>query len=120
MERGSYAGRSGAQFPDPRVAVQHNRLSKRMYKKPEYCAACHKQFIDAAGQPRRLGAAAEPVRQLGGEPLEPQGRRARDGGVPRVPHAAGPSHDPAAGDSMDYNRSPDDQQAPQPPLPGRE
>src|SRR5581483_359002 len=26
--------------------VQHNRLSKRMFKKPEYCAACHKQFID--------------------------------------------------------------------------
>ncbi|HEU5400452.1 MAG TPA: multiheme c-type cytochrome, partial [Terriglobales bacterium] len=26
--------------------AQHNRLSKRMYKKPEYCAACHKQFID--------------------------------------------------------------------------
>ena len=26
--------------------LQHNRLSKRMYKKPEYCAACHKQFID--------------------------------------------------------------------------
>ena len=26
--------------------TQHNRLSKRMYKKPEYCAACRKQFID--------------------------------------------------------------------------
>ena len=22
-------------------------LSKRMFKAPEYCAACHKQFIDA-------------------------------------------------------------------------
>lgn len=25
---------------------EHNRLNKRMYKTPEYCAACHKQFID--------------------------------------------------------------------------
>jgi hypothetical protein len=24
----------------------HNELSKRAFKKPEYCAACHKQFID--------------------------------------------------------------------------
>ena len=28
-------------YPD-----QHNQLSKRVYKAPEYCAACHKQFID--------------------------------------------------------------------------
>lgn len=28
-------------YPD-----QHNLLSKRMFKAPEYCAACHKQFID--------------------------------------------------------------------------
>lgn len=26
--------------------AQHNKLSKRMFKAPEYCAACHKQFID--------------------------------------------------------------------------
>ena len=25
---------------------EHNRLSKQMFKAPEYCAACHKQFID--------------------------------------------------------------------------
>ena len=28
-------------YPD-----EHNKLSKRMFKAPEYCAACHKQFID--------------------------------------------------------------------------
>ena len=28
-------------YPD-----EHNRLSKRLFKAPEYCAACHKQFID--------------------------------------------------------------------------
>ena len=28
-------------YPD-----EHNRLSKRAFKTPEYCAACHKQFID--------------------------------------------------------------------------
>lgn len=27
--------------------AEHNRLAKRSFKKPEYCAACHKQFIDA-------------------------------------------------------------------------
>jgi hypothetical protein len=26
--------------------AHHNLLSKRMFKAPEYCAACHKQFID--------------------------------------------------------------------------
>lgn len=25
----------------------HDRLNKRFYKSPEYCASCHKQFIDA-------------------------------------------------------------------------
>ena len=42
---------------------QHNRLSKRMYKKPEYCAACHKQFIDQ--EVNRVGwvqLVTEPVR----------------------------------------------------------
>ena len=26
--------------------AEHGKLAKRSFKKPEYCAACHKQFID--------------------------------------------------------------------------
>src|SRR5499427_5459467 len=88
--------------------AQHNRLSKRMYKKPEYCAACHKQFIDqevnrvgwvqlqnqydnwAASHWNRKGDARATV-------------ECRECHMPLVA-----STDPAAGDSMDYNRSPDD------------
>jgi len=88
--------------------AQHNRLSKRMYKKPEYCAACHKQFIDqevngigwvqlqnqydnwAASHWNHKGDARATV-------------ECRECHMPLVD-----STDPAAGDSMDYNRSPDD------------
>src|SRR5215467_9462645 len=88
--------------------AQHNRLSKRMYKKPEYCAACHKQFIDqevnrvgwvqlqnqydnwAASHWNRKGDARTTV-------------ECRECHMPLVD-----STDPAAGDAMDYNRSPDD------------
>ena len=88
--------------------AQHNRLSKRMYKKPEYCAACHKQFIDqevnrvgwvqlqnqydnwAASHWNHKGDARSTV-------------ECRECHMPLVQ-----SHDPAAGDPMDYNRSPGD------------
>jgi hypothetical protein len=87
---------------------QHNRLSKRMYKKPEYCAACHKQFIDqevnrvgwvqlqnqydnwAASHWNHKGDARNTV-------------ECRECHMPLVE-----SHDPAAGDATDYNRTPDD------------
>lgn len=88
--------------------TQHNRLSKRMYKKPEYCAACHKQFID------------QEVNRVGWVQLQNQydnwavshwnkkgDARAtvecRECHMPLVD-----STDPAAGDSTDYNRSPGD------------
>lgn len=88
--------------------AQHNRLSKRMYKKPEYCAACHKQFIDqevnrvgwvqlqnqydnwAASHWNKKGDARNTV-------------ECRECHMPLVD-----SSDPAAGDSADYNRSADD------------
>ena len=88
--------------------TQHNRLNKRMYKTPEYCAACHKQFIDqevnrvgwvqlqnqydnwAASHWNHKGDARSTV-------------ECRECHMPLVK-----SSDPAAGDSMDYNRSPDD------------
>ncbi len=90
-------------YPD-----QHNLLSKRMYKTPEYCAACHKQFID------------QEVNRVGWVQLQNQydnwkashwytegdpGRtvECRECHMPLVD-----SKDPASGDTADYNRSADD------------
>ena len=84
---------------------QHNRLSKRMYKKPEYCAACHKQFID------------QEVNRVGWVQLQNQYDNwaashwnhkgdARTTVECRECHMPlTDSNDPAAGDSIDYNRS---------------
>ena len=88
--------------------AQHNRLNKRMYKTPEYCAACHKQFIDA--QINRVGWV-----QLQNQYDNWAASHWNHKGDPRstiecrechMPLVA--STDPAAGDAMDYNRSPDD------------
>lgn len=86
----------------------HNRLSKRMYKKPEYCAACHKQFIDqeinrvgwvqlqnqydnwAASHWNKKGDARATV-------------ECRECHMPLVD-----STDPVPGDATDYNRTADD------------
>jgi hypothetical protein len=88
--------------------TQHNRLSKRMYKKPEYCAACHKQFID------------QEVNRVGWVQLQNQydnwaashwNHKADAKATVECRECHMPladSTDPAAGDSMDYNRSPDD------------
>ncbi|HXV75831.1 MAG TPA: multiheme c-type cytochrome, partial [Candidatus Polarisedimenticolaceae bacterium] len=90
-------------YPD-----EHARLSKRAYKAPEYCAACHKQFID------------QEVNRVGWVQLQNQydnwkashwnvpgdARRTvecRECHMPLVD-----SRDPAAGDAADYNRRPDD------------
>jgi hypothetical protein len=88
--------------------AQHNRLNKRMYKTPEYCAACHKQFIDA--EINRVGWvqlqnqydnwAASHWNHKGDAR---QTVECRECHMPLTP-----SHDPAAGDQMDYNRSADD------------
>jgi hypothetical protein len=83
-------------------------LSKRLFKTPEYCAACHKQFID------------QEVNNVGWVQLQNQydnWRKSRwnHPGVPRktiecrechMPLAA--SSDPAAGDTADFNRRADD------------
>jgi hypothetical protein len=88
--------------------AQHNRLNRRLYKTPEYCAACHKQFIDAE------------INRVGWVQLQNQydnwaASHWNHKGDPRqtiecrechMPLAA--STDPSAGDPMDYNRSPDD------------
>lgn len=87
---------------------EHAKLSKRMFKTPEYCAACHKQFID------------QEVNRVGWVQLQNQydnwaashwnvkgdARRTvecRECHMPLVN-----SRDPAAGDSADYNRTPRD------------
>lgn len=85
--------------------AEHDRLSKRVYKKPEYCAACHKQFIDqevnrvgwvqlqnqydnwAASHWNHKGDARKTV-------------ECRECHMPLVD-----STDPAAGDASDYNRT---------------
>ena len=83
-------------------------LSKRLFKTPEYCAACHKQFID------------KEVNNVGWVQLQNQydnWRKSRwnHPGDPRrtiecrechMPLTA--SRDPASGDSLDYNRGPGD------------
>ena len=88
--------------------AQHNRLSKRMYKKPEYCAACHKQFIDQ--EVNRVGWvqlqnqydnwAASHWNHKGDARATVECRECH---MPLVD-----STDPAAGDPMDYNRRADD------------
>jgi len=87
---------------------QHNRLSKRMYKKPEYCAACHKQFIDQ--EVNRVGWvqlqnqydnwAASHWNHKGDARATVECRECH---MPLTD-----SHDPAAGDTSDYNRTADD------------
>jgi hypothetical protein len=87
-------------YPD-----EHNRLSKRAYKTPQYCAACHKQFIDQ--EVNRVGwvqlqnqydnwAASHWNHE--GDPTKTV--ECRECHMPLVP-----STDPAAGDPADYNRS---------------
>lgn len=84
-------------------------LSKVMFKQPEYCAACHKQFVD------------EEINKVGWVQLQNQfdnwrmskwARDRKDASrtvecrechMPLVD-----SRDPAAGDPYDYNRSDDD------------
>ena len=90
-------------YPD-----EHNQLSKRTFKTPEYCAACHKQFID------------EEVNRVGWVQLQNQydNWKASIWNVKGVPERTiecrechmplVDSNDPASGDPLDYNRSPDD------------
>jgi len=90
-------------YPD-----QHNQLSKRMFKAPEYCAACHKQFIDQ--EVNRVGWVQLQNQYdnwkashwfVEGDPA--QTIECRECHMPLVA-----SQDPAAGDDVDYNRSPED------------
>ena len=87
-------------YPD-----EHAGLSKRLFKSPEYCAACHKQFIDK--QVNNVGWVqlqnqydnwANSHWNTKGNPRKTV--ECRECHMPLVD-----SHDPAAGDTADYNRS---------------
>lgn len=88
--------------------AEHNRLSKRMFKTPEFCAACHKQFID------------QEVNRVGWVQLQNQydnwaashwftkgnSKKTVECRECHMPLAT--SQDPSAGDAADYNRTPSD------------
>ncbi len=91
-------------YPEKHVST----LSRRMFKTPEFCAACHKQFID------------EEVNQVGWVQLQNQydnwkASRWHDEEDPGRTIECRECHmplqdstDPAAGDLTDFNRSKDD------------
>ncbi len=87
---------------------QHLELSKRLFKAPEYCAACHKQFIDQ--ELNRVGWVQLQNQYdnwkashwyVEGQPEKTI--ECRECHMPLVD-----STDPASGDDVDYNRSPND------------
>ena len=87
---------------------EHNQLSKRAFKQSEYCAACHKQFIDQ--EVNRVGWVqlqnqydnwAASHWNVKGDPSKTV--ECRECHMPLVD-----STDPAAGDPLDYNRDPSD------------
>ncbi|MEW6074443.1 MAG: multiheme c-type cytochrome [Planctomycetota bacterium] len=93
-------------YPEQHIAS----LSRRMFKTPEFCAACHKQFID------------EEVNQVGWVQLQNQfdnwraSRWFTEGDAHQTVECREchmpllVSRDPAAGDAADYNRHPGDGQ----------
>ncbi|MDH3744814.1 MAG: cytochrome c family protein [Acidobacteriota bacterium] len=90
-------------YPD-----EHQKLSKRMFKAPEYCAACHKQFIDQ--EVNRVGWVQLQNQYdnwkashwfVEGEPEKTV--ECRECHMPLVA-----STDPARGDAVDHNRQADD------------
>jgi len=102
-------GRVARDFLIRAYPTEHAKLSKRAFKKPEYCAACHKQFID------------QEVNRVGWVQLQNQ---YDNWAVSHWNHKGDPhktvecrechmplveSTDPAAGDDADYNRRPNDQ-----------
>ncbi|MPZ19907.1 MAG: hypothetical protein GEV06_18625 [Luteitalea sp.] len=99
------AGRLARDFLIRTYPDEHNELSKRLFKAPEYCAACHKQFIDQ--EVNRVGWVQLQNQydnwknshwNTKGDPTKTI--ECRECHMPLVK-----SRDPAAGDTSDYNRS---------------
>ncbi|HET9480444.1 MAG TPA: multiheme c-type cytochrome [Candidatus Polarisedimenticolia bacterium] len=83
-------------------------LSKRVFKTPEYCAACHKQFIDQevnnVGWVQLQNQYDNWRKSRWNHPDDPKKTiECRECHMPLVA-----SRDPAAGDALDYNRAGDD------------
>ncbi len=83
-------------------------LGKTLFKAPEYCAACHKQFVDQeinrVGWVQLQNQYDNWRKSRWNHPDEPEKTiECRECHMPLVA-----STDPAAGDERDYNRSPDD------------
>lgn len=102
-------GRLARDFLIRSYPAEHAKLAKRSFKKPEYCAACHKQFIDA--EVNRVGWVqlqnqydnwANSHWNHRGDPTKTV--ECRECHMPLVEN----SRDPAAGDALDDNRSPRD------------
>ena len=101
-------GRFARDFLIRSYPAEHNKLAKRSFKKPEYCAACHKQFIDA--EVNRVGWvqlqnqydnwAASHWNKKGDAQKTVECRECH---MPLVE-----SRDPSSGDALDYNRHPGD------------
>jgi hypothetical protein len=83
-------------------------LSKRVFKTPEYCAACHKQFIDQevnnVGWVQLQNQYDNWRKSRWNHPNEP--RKTIECRECHMPLQA--SNDPASGDALDYNRTPGD------------
>ncbi len=79
---------SGARFPDPHLSRRARPAEQAHVQGARVLRGLPQAVHRPGGQSGRVGAAAEPVRQLGGQSLEPQGRPEQDRRVPRVPHAA--------------------------------
>ncbi len=83
-------------------------LTKRLFKTPEYCAACHKQFIDQevnnVGWVQLQNQYDNWRKSKWNHPDDPERTvECRECHMPLVA-----SNDPASGDPMDSNRSPGD------------
>ncbi len=101
-------GRIARDFLIRAYPAEHNRLSKRMFKTPEFCAACHKQFID------------QEVNRVGWVQLQNQydnwaashwfekGNAKKTVECRECHMPLTGSKDPAAGDTADYNRQAND------------
>jgi len=91
----------------PRQHVES--LSHRLFKSPEFCAACHKQFIDAeinkVGWVQLQNQYDNWRKSHWNHPGEPgKTIECRECHMPLVAN----STDPGSGDELDYNRSPGD------------
>lgn len=92
-------------YPDFHIET----LSHRLFKSPEFCAACHKQFIDQeinnVGWVQLQNQFDNWRKSRWNHPGDPDKTiECRECHMPLVAN----SRDPASGDDLDYNRSEDD------------